>query len=185
MPPVQLRFEWNLAKESANFRKHGVWFLAAQSVFCDPLAISRHDDEHASREERWVTIGQTGEMAILVLVHTYEVWEDEGVTVRIISARRATAHERRNYETNRYRVQERTEPYAPRVNAMKDEYDFSIGERGKFYREGAVHILPVHLEKEVVAQLSALAVTSSVDASTLANAILKRGIAELTAGGPA
>jgi uncharacterized DUF497 family protein len=182
MPSFQLHFEWDLAKESANFRKHGVRFVPAQSVFYDPLAISRHDDEHAPREERWVTIGQTHELALVVVVHTYEARDDERVVVRIISARRATAHERRNYETNRYRVQERTSPLATREKAMKDEYDFSIGERGKFYREGAVHILPVHLELDVVAQLSALAETSHVDASTLANAILKRGIAGLTAG---
>jgi uncharacterized DUF497 family protein len=181
----KLHFEWDPAKESANFRKHGVRFLPAQSVFRDPLAVSRHDDEHDSREERWVTVGQTGDLALVVVVHTYEPVDEEQVLVRIISARRATAHERRNYETNRYRVQEHRVPHAPRENAMKDEYDFSIGERGKFYREGAVHILPVHLEMEVVAQLSALASASNVDASVLANTILKQGIAELTAGNPA
>jgi|GEM_PF-42393 len=179
--PLQLHFEWDPAKESANVRKHGIQFLSAQSAFHDPLAISRQDDETVSVEERWVTIGQTAELTLVVLVHTYEPLEEERVRIRIISARRATAHERRNYEINPYRVQEPRAPYRAPEIAMKDEYDFSNAERGRFYREDAVHILPVHLEKEVVERLSALARTNGGDASALANSILKRGIGELMA----
>ena len=59
---------------------------------------------------------------------------------------------------------------------MKDEYDFSKGERGRFYRAGAVLVPPVHLDPEVVAFLSARAKARGVSLSELVNALLKKDI---------
>jgi uncharacterized protein len=91
-----VRWTWDSNKDRANKRKHGLSFETAQLVFDDPLAISRLDQ--VSAEERWQTVGLIGHLAVIV-VHT---WPDtrsdsEGVG-RIISARKATRHERRAYE---------------------------------------------------------------------------------------
>lgn len=78
-------------------RKHGVTFEEASHVFEDPRQLSRYDDEHSSLDEdRWVTIGRSRQM-ILVVVHTFDEHMHQ-VTVRVISAREATHRERRQYE---------------------------------------------------------------------------------------
>jgi hypothetical protein len=92
-----LRWTWDPRKNSANKRAHGLSFETAQRVFDDPLAVSRADP--TSGEERWQTMGMIGSVVVLV-VHT---WPDEsgknGEAVgRIISARKATSHERKAYE---------------------------------------------------------------------------------------
>ena len=78
---------------------HGLSFEAAQYVFADPLAVSRRDPY--PQEERWQTIGLIGSMIVFV-VHTYPEFDSETAVAqeagRIISARRATSHERRSYE---------------------------------------------------------------------------------------
>ena len=86
-------WSWDPRKDAANQAKHGVSFALAQLVFEDPLHISRPDP--FPDEERWQTLGRVGP-ACLFVVHT--VWDDESFAGRIISARRATAAERRWYE---------------------------------------------------------------------------------------
>ena len=86
-----LHFEWDNSKAASNLLKHRVSFPEAISVFCDPLAITESDDDHV--EQRFFTIGQSVRARILVVVHT-----DDGETIRIISARKATARERSEYE---------------------------------------------------------------------------------------
>lgn len=88
---------WDEDKNRTNKRDHGLSFQAAQYVFFDPLAVSRLDPY--PDEERWQTIGMIGQMIVLV-VHTTPTLELETgeETGRIISARRATTHERRAYE---------------------------------------------------------------------------------------
>ncbi len=88
-----LAFEWDGKKETANRQKHNVGFAAASSVFGDPLSITIPDPDHAAREERFLIIGMSSERKLLVVVHTMR-----GARIRIISARLATKHERRNYE---------------------------------------------------------------------------------------
>jgi uncharacterized protein len=100
-----LQWIWDEEKSRINKRKHGLSFEAAQSVFSDPLAISRIDS--FPEEERWQTIersphfvnGLIGQLTIFV-VHTWsELDPATGLeTGRIISARKATIHERRTYE---------------------------------------------------------------------------------------
>jgi uncharacterized DUF497 family protein len=88
---MSVRFTWDPRKASSNIRKHGVAFEEAASVFADPLALSVED---ALDPRRMLLIGVSMRMRILVAVYA-EVDED---TIRIISARRATSHERKHYE---------------------------------------------------------------------------------------
>ena len=92
-----MRWAWDAKKNRDNKRAHGLSFETAQLVFDDPLAASRPDP--SSEEERWQTIGLV-EPVVLFVVHTWpepekECGEDIG---RIISARKATTHERKAYE---------------------------------------------------------------------------------------
>lgn len=89
-----MRFSWDPNKERRNKRKHGVGFQEATTVFGDPLAITVSDPDHSTGEERLFTIGQSSTGRLLVVCHI-----EQGDTIRIISARRATAHEREDYET--------------------------------------------------------------------------------------
>lgn len=92
-------WSWDPRKERPNRRKHGLSFKTAQLVFEDPLALSRPDS--SAQDERWQTVGVVGRVAILV-VHT---WPDPGTSReegRIISARKATSHERKAYEEGRF-----------------------------------------------------------------------------------
>ncbi|MES2670642.1 MAG: BrnT family toxin [Pseudomonadota bacterium] len=88
-----MKFEWDAPKSNANLRKHGVSFEEAASVFGDPLALTFADPDHSIREARFVTIGQSHRDLLLVVAHV-----ERGRTIRIISARKTTKHERTIYE---------------------------------------------------------------------------------------
>ncbi len=92
-----MRWTWDLTKNRTNRRAHGLGFETAELVFDDPLAASRADPY--PHEQRWQTIGMIGNVVVLV-VHTWP--EPDPVTGervgRIISARKATSHERKSYE---------------------------------------------------------------------------------------
>jgi uncharacterized DUF497 family protein len=90
MPP---RITWDEAKEAVNRRKHGVDFREAIEALQDPLALSEPDESRDLDHDRWNTIGLT-RFGRLLRVTTAE----SGPTIRIISARRATARERHAYE---------------------------------------------------------------------------------------
>ena len=89
-------FDWDPAKAHANLRKNRVSFEMAVTVFDDPLHLSILDSASAT-EERWVTIGLAADKQTLVVVHTYQT-RSGAELLRIISARLATKHERRQYE---------------------------------------------------------------------------------------
>ncbi len=95
------RFAWDPVKAAANRRKHNVSFEQAASVFRDPLALSRYDDEHSEvgSEERWLTLGEDENGTLLVMSHTFEELAVDEAVVRVISAREATAREREQYES--------------------------------------------------------------------------------------
>ena len=95
---MRYEFDWDPAKAASNIAKHGVSFEDTMSVFLDPLALSRPDDGSAFGEERWVTIGQNIAMKVLLVVHTYTEISDALVVIRVVSARRPTKHEIRQYE---------------------------------------------------------------------------------------
>lgn len=88
-----MHFEWDHKKAAANARKHGVTFEEAATVFGDPLALTFDDPDHSSGEHRMLTFGVAAYGSLIVVAHT----ERRG-SVRIISARRATAAERKIYE---------------------------------------------------------------------------------------
>jgi uncharacterized protein len=91
-------FEWNPEKALSNFTKHNVRFETAASIFRDPLALSIFDDEHSDLEDRWITIGTAQNSQLLVVVHTFNLINNDDAVIRIISARKATKK-----ETNTYR----------------------------------------------------------------------------------
>jgi uncharacterized DUF497 family protein len=92
------RFDWDIGKAIANWQKHDVSFTLAATVFRDPLAMSRYDFEHSHDEERWITLGQADTGQLVVVVHTFEELASQA-RIRIISARYATARERRQFQS--------------------------------------------------------------------------------------
>ena len=88
-----LKFEWDEAKAAANLAKHGVSFEEAATVFGDQLALTFDDPDHSSGEHRFITFGVSEKSRVLLVVNV-----ERGRTVRIISARKATKHERAIYE---------------------------------------------------------------------------------------
>ena len=91
-----MRFEWDTRKDETNRRKHRISFEMAQLVFGDPLALSVPDEGPSEGEERWITVGQAGRLTVVVVVHTYRNTEEEEI-IRLISARKATPKERKQY----------------------------------------------------------------------------------------
>lgn len=89
-----LRFEWDQRKAAANVRKHGVTFEEARSVFYDERAKLIDDPDHSEDEERFVLLGISSALRLLVVCHCYR---SDGGSIRIISARKATANEARFY----------------------------------------------------------------------------------------
>ncbi len=89
-----LVFEWDERKNRANRRKHGVSFEEARSAFLDESARVISDPEHSEEEDRFVLLGVSASLRILVVCHCYR--EDDSV-IRIISARKADREEQRQY----------------------------------------------------------------------------------------
>jgi uncharacterized DUF497 family protein len=87
-------FEWDAKKASANFKKHGVSFEEARTVFLDEQAKLIDDPDHSSDEDRFVLLGISGLLRILLVCHCYR---QQGQTIRIISARKASPGEARQY----------------------------------------------------------------------------------------
>lgn len=91
---MSLTFEWDTRKAAANLRKHGVSFEDAQSVFSDERARLIDDPDHSADEDRFLLLGLSSNMRLLVVAHCYR---RGGKTIRIISARKATREEQRYY----------------------------------------------------------------------------------------
>lgn len=88
-----MEFEWDQAKAARNVTKHGVTFQEAATVFGDPLAITYTDPDHSDDEDRFLTFGQSRDGRYLIVSHT-----DRDDRTRIISARKMTRKERKQYE---------------------------------------------------------------------------------------
>ncbi len=88
-----MRFEWDRDKARRNLNKHKVSFDEAVTVFYDPLSATFDDPEHSAEERRFITVGYSSGGRLLVVSHT-----DRRGRLRIISARLATAHERKRHE---------------------------------------------------------------------------------------
>lgn len=89
-----MEFEWDRRKAAANLKKHGVPFDEAVTAFYDPLSATFDDPDHSVGERRFVTVGYSSRGRLLIVSHT-----ERRNVIRIINARRATAHERKRHET--------------------------------------------------------------------------------------
>jgi len=90
----ELRFEWDPNKDRENRRKHGISFDEAQTVFFDDRAVEFFDDEHSASEQRFLLLGLSAKLRILMICHCLR---EGGDVIRIISARRATQTEQQQY----------------------------------------------------------------------------------------
>lgn len=89
-----LSFSWDDRKEQANQRKHGVSFEEAVTAFADENARLKHDPDHSQDEDRFILLGFSARFRLLIVAHAYRQDETE---IRIISARKATRKERKQY----------------------------------------------------------------------------------------
>jgi len=92
---MSLRFEWDPKKAKKNFSKHDVSFEEAMTVFRDPLGHVFDDEVHSAKEKREILIGHSEREQLLLVSFV-----DLGETIRLLSARRATRQERKDYEEN-------------------------------------------------------------------------------------
>ena len=88
-----MKFNWDSRKAAANLTKHGVSFEEASTVFADELSSLIADPLHSENEARFILLGMSISQRLLVVVHT-----EQDDAIRIISARRATRNERKQYE---------------------------------------------------------------------------------------
>jgi len=162
------------------YQEAGVTFDEAATIFRDAFALTVFDVNHSQPEERWFTVGYDGGGLLLAVAHTFQIVTTNNVRIRIISARKATPREREFYENEpRWVTAMTTAGNPPQNDGMPDEIDFSGGMRGKFYQPGAGLHLPVYLDAEVQAYLTAIASKKGIALSDLANDLLKKEIAIL------
>lgn len=95
---MSLEFEWDEDNAASNRKKHRVTFEEAATVFADPLATIFDDEVHSEQEQREIIVGHSAEDRLLLVCFT-----ERAGAIRIISARRATKKERRDYEENPHR----------------------------------------------------------------------------------
>lgn len=111
-----MEYEWDVAKAISNLLDHGVDFREAQTIFEDPLAATIPDPDHSSDEDRRLTMGHTDQNRLLVVWHV-----DRGQ--RSASSARAGQHRPNGENMNQENDKDR----------MREEYDFTGAERGKYY----------------------------------------------------
>jgi uncharacterized DUF497 family protein len=87
-------FQWDEQKNAINQQKHGISFEEAESVFFDDYALQFWDEEHSQEEERFLLLGRSSRMRLLLIVHCFR---EEDSIIRIISARKATKTECKEY----------------------------------------------------------------------------------------
>jgi uncharacterized DUF497 family protein len=92
---VKYTFEWDEEKNESNADKHGVWFEEARTIWADPHGQEAFDPEHSDNEERFLRLGVSSLHRTLLVVFCER---EDGHKIRIISARKATAREREQYE---------------------------------------------------------------------------------------
>ncbi len=89
-----IKFTWDENKNRINQKKHKVSFEEAASVFYDEMALVRNDPDHSEREDRFIILGMSKSAKLLVVCHCYR---ESDTIIRIISARKATTTESRQY----------------------------------------------------------------------------------------
>jgi len=151
------RFEWDKQKAAQNEKKHGVSFDLAEEVFDDPLHATRVSRSHSEGEVRYITIGETWSGEVLVVAHTQRAGR-----IRIISARRATRKEKRDYMNDIDIINDADD------DELLAEYDFKGAPRGMFYEPGR-SIIRMTIDEDVARYYSS---------SELINNALRQLIAE-------
>jgi hypothetical protein len=91
----EIQFVWDEDKASENIEKHGISFSEAKTVFYDENARLRYDPDHSDDEDRFILLGMSYALRVLVVCHCYR---ERDTFVRIISARKASHNERKQYE---------------------------------------------------------------------------------------
>ena len=91
---TELRFEWDSTKSASNAKKHGIGFDEAKSIFADERAKLIADPEHSDDEDRFILLGLSTKLRLLVVCHCYR---GKNNIIRIISARKATTVESKDY----------------------------------------------------------------------------------------
>ena len=89
-----ISFIWDQQKDTENRRKHKISFEEAQTVFTDPNARMIFDPDHSDQEDRFVILGISSALRLLVVCHCYS---ENDMVIRIISARKATKQEQNQY----------------------------------------------------------------------------------------
>lgn len=92
-----MEFVWDTEKALKNYRKHGVSFNEAATVFDDPLSVTVADPAHSEDEERYIIVGMSKRRRLLIVSHA-----ERGNRIRIISARELDRDEREEYETGNF-----------------------------------------------------------------------------------
>jgi hypothetical protein len=90
-----IEFKWDSQKAESNTKKHGISFEEAKTVFHDEKALLIHDPDHSEMEDRFILLGMSHKIRLLVVCHCYPERED---TIRIISARKASKNEQIRYK---------------------------------------------------------------------------------------
>ncbi|MBU4305486.1 MAG: BrnT family toxin [Candidatus Omnitrophica bacterium] len=95
---MDIRFVWDTKKDEINQKKHRISFQEAQTVFLDDIAQMIYDPDHSESEDRFLLLGMSMRLRILVVCHCYR--ENDEI-IRIISARKATKKEEKQYYAKR------------------------------------------------------------------------------------
>jgi len=90
----KISFTWDPSKNTANKRKHGISFEEARSTFFDQNAMSYHDPDHSEEENRFIPLGHSSALRVLIVSHCYR---DNDKQIRIITARKANKSEQRYF----------------------------------------------------------------------------------------
>ena len=96
---MELIFEWDRNKAKSNLKDHKVTFEEGKTVFQDDLLITFFDSAHSDQEDRFISIGTSSNSRVLLVVHTENSKLPNSVIIRIISCRKASAAEKRIYES--------------------------------------------------------------------------------------
>lgn len=94
-----MHFTWDADKAKINLSKHGVFFDEAKTIFCDPAAIRIFDTDHSEDEDRFILLGLSSKLRLLVVCHCYR---EQSQQIRILSARKATKNETSTYSRRKY-----------------------------------------------------------------------------------
>jgi len=97
---MKLIFDWDAKKARSNIKKHKISFDEAKTIFLDSYLVTYPDRLHSFYEERYISIGYSTRNRILLAVHTEHEEAENTIVIRIISSRKATPEERKNYEEN-------------------------------------------------------------------------------------